>query len=77
MTQLFRSERAKPNRLPDQGGDACVPRHSEAPREEGKCPAPDHNLALLEMVGAAHSLNPALAASQPRTGDASAAIQRP
>jgi hypothetical protein len=25
------------------------------------------NLALLEMVGAAHSLNPALAASQPRT----------
>ena len=36
-----------------------------------------NDLALLEMVGAAHSLNPALAASQPRTGDASAAIQRP
>ena len=35
MTQLFRSERAKPNRLPDQGGDACVPRHSEAPQERG------------------------------------------
>jgi hypothetical protein len=35
------------------------------------------DLALLEMVGAAHSLNPALAASQPRTGDTSAAIQRP
>ena len=76
MTQLFRSERAKPNHLPDQGGDACVPRHSEAPREEGKCPALI-DLALLEMVGAAHTLNPALAASQPRTGDASAAIQRP
>ena len=35
------------------------------------------DLALLEMVGAAHSLNPPLAASQPRTDDASAAIQRP
>jgi hypothetical protein len=33
MTQLFRSERAKPNRLPDQGGDAYVPRHSEAPQD--------------------------------------------
>jgi len=35
------------------------------------------DLALLEMVGAAHSLKPPLAASQPRTDDASAAIHRP
>ena len=33
MIQLFRSERANPNRLPDQDGNACVPRHSEAPQE--------------------------------------------
>jgi hypothetical protein len=35
------------------------------------------DLALLEMVGAAHSLKPPLPASQPLTDDASAAIQRP
>jgi hypothetical protein len=35
------------------------------------------DLALLEMVGAAHGLKPALAASQPRTGNPAAAIQRP
>ena len=35
------------------------------------------DLALLEMVGAVYSLKPPLPASQPRTDDASAAIQRP
>ena len=76
MIQLLRSERAKPNRLPDQAGmlasRAILKRLGKRANVQLLI-----DLALLEMVGAAHSLKPALAASQPRTADASAAIQRP
>jgi hypothetical protein len=76
MIQLFRSERATPNRLPDQGGDACVPRHSEAPQEGA-------NVQLLMDLApqrdAWHGarLKPPLAAPHLRTGDGFRAIQRP
>jgi hypothetical protein len=60
MTQPLQSERAKPNRLPDQAGDACVPGCSEAPREEGKCPAPDRPGPSADGCCGAH---PQIAAS--------------
>jgi hypothetical protein len=76
MIQLLRSERAKPNRLPDQAEDACVPAFLKRLWKRANVQLLI-DLAPLETVGAAQSLKPPLPASQPRTGDTSAAIQRP
>jgi hypothetical protein len=46
MTHPLRSERAKPNRLPDQAGDACVPGCSKAAQERANVQLLI-NLALL------------------------------
>jgi hypothetical protein len=76
MTQLFWSERAKPNRLPDQGRDACVPRYSEAPQERANVQLL-MDLEPLEDGWHGTQAHPPLAASRPRTGDRFGAIQRP